>query len=615
MIFSSTFFKSSVAVAVLGALIPTGAAFVQWLESPIAIRPFTVVEGPRTAGISAIALADQTKAHISAIYAESGDLYQKRKLGEPTVPLDVKIGDTSLSLQSAASALGIALTSADVFGRIVQDGERLILQWTTVRPGGVVVGNFPIAGTDTSLLANVDEALACLALRTVAALSPDVVANYLHKRDEAGDSNFDKKKCLAEGDVELYSRVSKDEALSPVARVNALVGLSLHFSFSHQLFEELSMAEAATNLASRTLSCDDEGALPSRWRRLKCRVAAYRPFSDKNLRAEVAAWMQLGVARSDYAGAAPTLGEMHDRRKLAIDAYERVIAINRDYALAYDAIGLQHSLLNENKQADEAYRNSLERLETSPAHMDFGLLLVHGNDFFNERDVQANDLLDAEDHFRKAMELSPDYWDAYDGLGYVLYKAGKLSDAVDVLESVVQHDESNHTRRLLLGSVYAGQCKFDAARASFRSAYDTYIKNKDNDNALNVISDWGRTLNGFGLPQSAIAEETKVLAAKPTHVNALRVRGEIEIETSGMDPFIIAAGLTDLKAAVDNDSSKTDAVLSAYLEALVQTGRASDAVAAYEAWSQEGHVPPLATASTFRTPDIPVKSPRKIECT
>ena len=113
-----------------------------------------------------------------------------------------------------------------------------------------------------------------------------------------------------------------------------------------------------------------------------------------------------------------------------------------------------------------------------------------------------------------------------------------------------------------------------------------------------MISDWGKALGRFGLSDWAIAEETKVLAAKPADVNALRVRGEIEIETSGMDPFIIAAGLADLKAAVDNDSSKADAVLSAYLEALVQTGRAGDAVAAYETWSREGHVPPLATAST-----------------
>jgi hypothetical protein len=218
--FSWTYFKSSAALAVLGASIPAGAAFLQWLESPIAIRPFTVVDGPRTAGISAIALADQTKAHISKIYSESGDLFQKRKLGEPTVPLDVKIGDTSWSLQSAASAFGIPLTSADVSGRIVHDGERLILQWTTVQPDGVVVDNFPISGVDASLLANVDEALACLALRVVASLSPDVAANYLQKQDEVGVSQ--NKKCLATGDVELYSRVSKDETLPPAARVNAL---------------------------------------------------------------------------------------------------------------------------------------------------------------------------------------------------------------------------------------------------------------------------------------------------------------------------------------------------------------------------------------------------------
>jgi hypothetical protein len=39
-------------------------------------------------------------------------------------------------------------------------------------------------------------------------------------------------------------------------------------------------------------------------------------------------------------------------------------------------------------------------------------------------------------------------------------------------------------------------------------------------------------------------------------------------------------------------------VLSTYLEALVQIGRGGTAVAAYETWSREGHVPPLATAST-----------------
>jgi tetratricopeptide (TPR) repeat protein len=317
--------------------------------------------------------------------------------------------------------------------------------------------------------------------------------------------------------------------------------------------------------------------------------------------------MRLGAALSDYAAAAPTLGEMFDRRQRAIAAYKRVIAIKGDYANALDAMGLQYSALNRIDDSKRAYNESLRVGETPAAHMDFGLLFIHGrNDSFDQGDIQQDELRNAANHFRKAIELSPDYWDAYGRLGYVYYRAGKLIDAVDVLETAVQHDKANRSLRLLLGSVYAGQCRFDEAKASFESAYKTYVKNKENDNALDVVSDWGKALAWFGLSDSAMAQETEVLAAKPTHVNALRVRGEIEIETSGMDPFKVTAGLADLKAAVDNDSPKTDndppksdAVLSAYLEALVQTGRSADAVAAYEAWSRDGLVPPLATASTW----------------
>jgi len=612
--FSWTFFKSSAALTVLGVSISAGLAFKQWFDGPISIRPFIVVEGPGFAGISATALADQTKAKISRIYSESGDLFQQRKLGEATVPLDVKIGDTGWNLQSLARAFGIPLTSADVSASIVQDGDKLILQWTTVKPGDVKVQRLPISGADASLLENVDKALACLALRTVADLSPDVAANYMDKQNDAGDGNSDKDKCVANDDVELYGRVSKDETLPPAARVNALVGLSVHFSYLNQWFDELSMAEAATHLASRALSCDDRDALPSPWQRLRCAVSAYRPFSDKNVRAEVAAWMQLGAALSDYAAAAPTLGEMHDRRQRAIAAYGRVIAIKHDYADAHDALGLQYSALNKTDDSKRAYRESLKMGETPAAHMDLGLLFIHGrNDSLDERDIRQDELGDAEDHFRKAIELFPDYWDAYGRLGYVYYKAGKLIDAVDVLKTAVQHDESNRSLRLLLGRVYAGQCRLDRAKASFQSAYEMYVKNKENDNALDVISDWGKALAGFGLSDWGIAQENEVLAAKPTHVNALRIRGEIEIETSGMDPFKVTAGLADLKAAIDNDSPRTDndppksdAVLSAYLGALVQTGRAADAVVAYEAWSRDGFVPPLATTSTLDATILPV---------
>ena len=126
--------------------------FKQWLDGPIAIRPFTVMEDASTAGISVTTLADQTKAHISAIYSASGNLFQTRKLGDPTIALDIKIGDTGWTFQSLTRALfnafGKSLTSADISGRIVKDGGGLSLQWTTVRAASVSVDKFPIPSAD-----------------------------------------------------------------------------------------------------------------------------------------------------------------------------------------------------------------------------------------------------------------------------------------------------------------------------------------------------------------------------------------------------------------------------------------------------------------------------------
>lgn len=609
-------FRNSAAVSLAAALIPAGVAFKQWLDAPIAIMPFTVVAGAGTAGLSAAPLADQIKSHISKIYNLSGDLFETRKLGDPTLPLDVQIGSTGWNIQTLTNALGIRLTSADVTGQIAADGSGLVLQWTTVTAGGFESDSVPIPGAS---LANVDDALACLALRTVAKISPDVAANFLHKQDElagrnaVGDPSGDQKSCISEGDEELYSRVSKDEERAPAVRVNALVGLSVHYSNTHQLFEELTMAEAATTLAARTLSCDDPPAQSSPWERIKCKAAAYHPFSDKNSRAEIAAWMQLGAARSDHASTARTLAAMRDMRRESIKAYEQVIRIQPGYALAYDAKGLQHSLLNEADPAQQAYATSLTMAQTSPAHVDLALLALHGrDDFRGEKQLRRDDLEFAERHFRNAIALSPDYWDAHSQLGYVLYKRGALSDAANVLEAAASHDVSNRDLRLLLGAVYAEQCRFDAAKSLYKAAYANRKRENDTAEALNTLSDWGQTLDAFGMHGAALDQELKVLDSNARHVHALQVHGEITVANAGEDSGKIEAGLAELKAAVDNDSAKTDTVLRAYLRALVRTGRAPDAIAQYESWSRDGLVPPVATGSTSDAVILPAAAQTRL---
>ncbi len=615
-------------IVVAGAL-----AYKQWLEGPIAIQPFSIAADAGIAGISPDMLADETKAHISSIYSQAGELFAIRKLGEPTVPLNVEIGHTGWQLQTLMKALGIPMTSAEVSGRVFQDGNGLVLQWTTVKGGEVAVDTYPISAAphvrtelepaaggggpvaEGSLTARLDRALECLALTTVAGLTPDTAANYLHKaheaRGDAADHPEGSPTCIAEDDAELYSRVSRDEALPPAARVNAFVGLSVHYQYLRHVSEELTMAQAATHLASRTLSCDDPESLPSRWRRFRCRLAAYRPFSDRNPRAAVAAWMQLGAAQSDYAAAAPTLREMQERRGAAIDAYDKVIAINDQYALAYDAKALQHGLRNEISAANAAYQRSLEVGETPAAHIDMGYFSIHGrSDSFDDRALGEEDLAAAEAHFRRAIELAPTYWDAHGGLGYVLYERGDLGDAADVLEEAAQRDDSNRGLRRLLGRAYAGLCRFDKAHDAFRLVHDAHAKQPDGAAAaLDAAADWGETLAEFGFLDWAMQQESAVLASNPAHVDALKVRGEaaLAVAAAAADPAQAGAGqgLLDLQAAVDDENVKSDDVLNAYLVALIHTQGALAAVNQYESWSATGVVPPLATTAALDAAILP----------
>jgi tetratricopeptide (TPR) repeat protein len=219
--------------------------------------------------------------------------------------------------------------------------------------------------------------------------------------------------------------------------------------------------------------------------------------------------------------------------------------------------------------------------------------------------LQADELRAAEMHFRRTIELAPDYWDAHGALGYVLYKAGKFRDAADALEEAAQRDASNRGLRLLLGAAYAGLCRFDDARAGFKTAHDANVSDKDEIEALNTKTDWGQTLDEFGFHDWAMAEVSRVLAANPLHVDALKIRGEAKLAAAGQNLPQVGEALADLRAAVANDTAKSDAVLNAYLDALSRTTGADEAVSTYETWSQNGIVPALATSSIVDAVIIP----------
>lgn len=621
-------FGATISTIVAGAIV-VGLGYHQWREKPIAIGTFVDVREGDKYGISAGGLADQLKAQISQINAESGDLFESRKLVDNAIPLDIKIGNTGWTFATLTKAFNWQFTSADVSGRISQVGNHLILQFTTTLgdriqedpflislPASFVSKSHPDGRSggepDKDFLEEVHTSIACLALRIVKSVSQDVAANFLHKQGETGDKSADAKarndtdKCIHRDDVDLYSEVAIDRLAPAAARVNALVGLSVHYSQTNQRFEELNMALAATRLTSVLMRCEDR-SLVSWWENIKCTFKK----REKNNRAQVAAWMQLGAAWSDYAIIAPTLSEVTSRRSKAIDAYKRVLAVNPRYALAWDGVGLQFSYLKDATNANIAYAQSIELGETAPVHIDLGLESIHGrDDIYAKLRLGDTELQEAERHFQQAIYLKPNYWDAHSKLGYVLYGEGRFAEAADALQVALSHDSYNRHLRRLLASVLARMCRFDEARQRFVEAREAAEKEDDigtskrragsslrthgNSDVLNLQADWGRALEEFRLNDLALEQESAVLQVNPKHVDALVFRGLMRIKNAGKKPELAGPGLADLKAAVQNDSTKSEFVLEAYLVSLLQLGRADKAVELYKQWANDKYVPPPA---------------------
>jgi tetratricopeptide (TPR) repeat protein len=651
----TTWFSTVKWVVIVPVALAAGLVVKQWFDAPIAIETLIVDSNASALGVAGDAIADQIKAYISEINSESGELFQGRKLGEATVPLDVKIGDWDVTVEKITKSFKIPLTSARVTGHLSVVDQCVILEAATSQGDSVKVDIFrmnapqggnskgmevhckdtsgrepssqarettrdPLSGNPTAPLKHTSKSaffmddmkgsIRCLALRVVVMVSPDVAANYLFKRAEREETRLPERdialQCDVNDDVMLYSQVAQDVNRGPAERANALVGLSLEYSRSHQVYEELNMARAATDLLSHAKQCA-EWLPDSHWRRFQCRVQRYWS-SDGYRRAEIAAWMQLGESYSDYAALVTDKTTQNIRRSDAIVAYQHVISIKPDYALAYDAIGLQEDWRGNVAAARDAFHGSLSAGETPAAHYDLGWLYINRHNYF----VGQHYWEEAEEHFKAAIRLKPDYWDAHRSLGFVLFENEKYRQAIDVLKPAVDHETSDGDLYRHLGSAYAGICQFEKARQNFKAAYAVYARTKlmlaglstisDEakwqeaiDNEFNTLTDWGKVLYQFGLGGAAIAQEEAVVKGYPSHIYAHESLGQFQIKSR--DKHVQALGIGELKRAFDSDREKHDFVLANYLNGLTDTEHPDQAIVLYEKWGREGFVPkPSSTA-------------------
>jgi tetratricopeptide (TPR) repeat protein len=104
----------------------------------------------------------------------------------------------------------------------------------------------------------------------------------------------------------------------------------------------------------------------------------------------------------------------------AVEAYERVVAIDPGYAAAWNNLGLLEHRMGHYTRAGEHYRKALGVDETC-CQAAFNLGSLHED---------LGDLASAIGWYRRALELEPDYADAHFNLAGVLAKTGRSEAAV-----------------------------------------------------------------------------------------------------------------------------------------------------------------------------------------
>ena len=104
----------------------------------------------------------------------------------------------------------------------------------------------------------------------------------------------------------------------------------------------------------------------------------------------------------------------------AIDAYQRVVAVEPSYAAAWNNLGLLHHRMGQYTEAQEAYEAALRAEPTcAEAAYNLGSLCEDLGEF--PASIR---------YYLRALELSPDYPDAHFNLAGVLGKSGRGREAV-----------------------------------------------------------------------------------------------------------------------------------------------------------------------------------------
>jgi tetratricopeptide (TPR) repeat protein len=194
-----------------------------------------------------------------------------------------------------------------------------------------------------------------------------------------------------------------------------------------------------------------------------------------------------------------------DRRlEEAAERYRRALAIQPDYAPAYNNLGVTLRAQGRTTEAIEVYEQGLRvRSEYPDLHFNLGNALLGQN--------RASE---AADHLRRASETLPDSAGVYNNLGKALADGGDLEAAAGAFRKALAVDPASARAHQNLANVLASQGRADEALGHLRRAAELEPRDAD------VRYDLGSLLLEGERFREAAEELRAAIALRPDYAQA-----------------------------------------------------------------------------------------------
>ena len=224
-------------------------------------------------------------------------------------------------------------------------------------------------------------------------------------------------------------------------------------------------------------------------------------------------WNILGVALKSQ-------GKLEE----AIEAYNKSISLNRNYADAFSNMGNALKAQGKLEQAIIAYNKAIcLNPDYADAYSNMGVVLK-----------EQGKLVEAMEAYKKALLLKPDYANAYNNMGFALKEQGKLDEAIEAYKEALLLKPDYAEAYSNMGFALKEQGKLDEAIEAYNKSISI------NPDYAEVYSNLGNILHDQGKLDQAIATYNKAIFLNLDYPDAYNNMGVVLKEQGKLDQAIIA---------------------------------------------------------------------------